>query len=55
MPDLHENVYMKVPLGYNGLGCRLSQNSDLKSPPNLVCKLKKSFNGLKQKPRSLIP
>lgn len=26
--DLHENVYMKLPLGYTGIGCRIKPHYD---------------------------
>ena len=47
--DLEEEVYMKIPLGYQGKGKPVSANAS--HPPNLVCKLKKSLYGLKQAPR----
>ena len=53
--DLMENVFMKLPQGYIGLGCRIQQTKDPNLIPvadsNLVCKLKKALYGLKQAPR----
>uniref|UniRef100_A0A803Q579 peroxidase n=1 Tax=Cannabis sativa TaxID=3483 RepID=A0A803Q579_CANSA len=40
--DLHEDVYMSIPQGYRPKG---------ELPPNVVCKLQKSFYGLKQASR----
>lgn len=52
--DLYETVYMKMPLGYTGIGSRISLNQGeiLPSNSNLVCKLKKSLYGLRQAPRN---
>lgn len=53
--DLHENVYMKLPLGYTGIGCRIKPHQDQEKTSqnsHLVCKLKKSLYGLKQAPRN---
>ena len=50
--ELQENVYMKMPPGYQGQGHRveLDQTSE-HSSKNMVCKLHKSLYGLKQAPR----
>ncbi|XP_074352312.1 uncharacterized protein LOC141691472 [Apium graveolens] len=50
--ELSENVYMKLPQGYNTVGSRLTTNMVVtKSPSHMVCKLNKSLYGLRQAPR----
>ncbi|XP_021856709.2 uncharacterized mitochondrial protein AtMg00810-like [Spinacia oleracea] len=51
--DLYEDVYMKLPQGYTGIGSRIKLNDDddCVVPQKVVCKLKKSMYGLKQAPR----
>lgn len=53
--DLLEDVYMTIPLGYNGIGHPIQFNQPASSvrdnSPNKVLKLKKSLYGLKQAPR----
>ena len=49
--DLHEDVYMKLPLGYTGAGCRVSLGKGELSSQTRVCKLEKSLYGLRQSPR----
>ena len=52
--DLDEIVYMKLPLGYGGLGTRIVQGmtpGKTLTKPELVCRLKKSLYGLRQAPR----
>lgn len=53
--DLQETVYMKLPLGYKGIGDRISvQDAAIESnvgSSSQVCKLLKSLYGLKQAPR----
>lgn len=51
--DLEETVFMKLPLGYTYLGCRIFKGDSLSivnKTPVIVCKLKKSLYGLKQTP-----
>lgn len=51
--DLLEDVYTKMPPGYNHLECRITPTSTYHSgKTSLVCKLKKSIYGLKQSPRN---
>ena len=45
--DLFEDVYMRIPMGYTGVG---ESVQDIERS-NKVCKLKKSLYGLKQAPR----
>lgn len=52
--DLSDEIYMKFPLGYLGIGSRITATSATRSSSlshNLVCKLKKSLYGLRQAPR----
>lgn len=49
--DLEETVYMMMPQGYNGIGCRISTTGDITEKATtsaLVCKLKKAIYGLRQ-------
>ena len=49
--DLEEQVYMKFPPGYTGLGSRITATSSVHAMTDFVCKLLKSLYGLKQAPR----
>lgn len=48
--DLDEQVYMKFPPGYTGLGSRITTDSVGTAITSLVCLLLKSLYGLKQAP-----
>ena len=45
--DLHEEVFMKIPLGYFDLSS-VAQMNQFSDPSSLVCKLLKSIYGLRQ-------
>lgn len=53
--ELHETVYMTLPLGYHGIGHIIQVQSEREfqneTKSNKLCKLSKSLNGLKQTPR----
>lgn len=51
--NLDEEIYMKMPQGYSGIGSRIAASTNQLSGPRsqLVCKLKKSLYGLRQSPR----
>ncbi|XP_021856080.1 uncharacterized mitochondrial protein AtMg00810-like [Spinacia oleracea] len=51
--DLYEDVYMKLPQGYTGIGSKIKLNvtDECDVSQKVVCKLKKSLYGLKQAPR----
>jgi len=50
--ELEEEVYMKLPHGYRGVGepplCASKTPNSVSFPPQIVCKLNKSLYGLKQ-------
>lgn len=49
--DLMEDVYMRVPAGYQGPGKKIEVGQHTYHDRQVVCKLNKSLYGLKQAPR----
>jgi len=49
--DLHEEVYMTLPLGYAGFGQLVQPGHPVSAEPQMVCKLEKPLYGLKEAPR----